>query len=102
MPNLVPLVLSGEKTATWRLWDDKDLQAGDTVSFLNSETRAEFAVADLTKVKENKFKDLTKEDWSGHEKFKTDEEMYQSYSEAYGREVAPETPLKIVRFKLIS
>jgi len=26
---LVPLILSGEKTMTWRFWDDKDLDSGD-------------------------------------------------------------------------
>lgn len=100
-PNLVPLVLSGEKTSTWRLWDDKDLQAGDRVNFLNSETKAEFAQAELTSVKETKFKDLTSSDWSGHEKFPTDQEMYKSYSDSYNKTVTPETELKIVHFKLI-
>lgn len=98
---MVPLVLSGEKTTTWRLWDDKDLKPGDEVSFLNSKTQEEFALAELTKVKETKFKDLVEEDWAGHEKFRTDEEMYQSYSKAYSKEVTPDTSLKIVHFKLL-
>ena len=28
---LVPLVLSGEKDSTWRLFDDKDLSVGDEI-----------------------------------------------------------------------
>ncbi len=101
LPNLAPLVLSGEKTTTWRLWDDKDLQVGDRVSFLNSDNKEEFAVAELTQSLEKKFNQLTEEDWVGHEKFDTEEEMYQSYSAAYSKEVTPETDLKIIHFKLI-
>lgn len=100
-PNLIPLVLSGEKTTTWRLWDDKDLQVGDKVSFLNSDTKEKFAVGKLTKVTEKQFKDLMEKDWSGHEKFKNYEEMYASYSKLYTREVTAETYLKIIHFKLI-
>lgn len=101
-PNLVPLVLSGEKTTTWRLWDDKDLTVCDQVRFLDNETKEEFAVAELNSVKETKFKDLVEYDWAGHEKFDSDQEMYQSYSKAYSREVTPETDLKIVHFKLLN
>lgn len=99
-PSLVPLVLSGEKTSTWRLWDDKDLQVGDKVSFLNSETKEEFATAQLIKLKETKFKELTQEDISGHEKFENEKEMYESYSKFYSREVTPETLVKIIHFKI--
>jgi hypothetical protein len=31
---LVPLILSGSKTATWRLFDDKDLAKGDAIQLL--------------------------------------------------------------------
>lgn len=99
-PNLVSLVLSGEKTSTWRLWDDKDLEVGDKVSFLNSETKEEFAVGELVKVFEKQFKDLDADDWSGHEKFNSEREMYDSYSKFYNREVTPETLVKIIHFKL--
>jgi hypothetical protein len=43
--NLVPLILSGEKTSTWRLFDDKDLQVGDELEFINKNTNTTFASA---------------------------------------------------------
>ncbi len=101
IPSLIPLVLSREKTSTWRLWDDKDLQVGDKVSFLNSATKEEFAIGELTQVIEKQFKDLTDEDWSGHEKFENEKEMYESYSKYYSREVTPKTFVKIIHFKLL-
>ncbi len=100
-PELIPLIMSGEKTTTWRLWDDKSLQVGDQISFLNSLTKDEFATAELSSVKETKFADLLEEDWAGHEKFANDEEMYHSYSKMYSKKVDSQTPLKIIHFKLV-
>ena len=99
--NLIPLVLSGKKNITWRLWDDKDLSEGDTVDFLESGTEKRFATAELIKVIEKPMGELTDEDKKGHEDFKSDEEMYQTYKKYYQRKVTPKTVVKIIRFKLI-
>lgn len=99
--NMIPLITSGGKTATWRLFDDKDLKSGDEVVFLNSETRQPFAKAVLTEVKEKIFKDLSKEDNDGHERFESEEEMYKIYSDYYKTEVNSSSPLKIIKFKLL-
>jgi hypothetical protein len=48
---LVPLVLSGEKNCTWRLFDDKDIQRGDNVSLINWNTKEPFANALNLKVR---------------------------------------------------
>lgn len=100
-PKLVPLILSGEKTTTWRLWDDKGLKAGDKVTFINRETGEIFATVELTKVVEKTFAELTLEDKSRHESFRSDEEMYETYSRYYGKKVDPDTSLKIIKFKII-
>lgn len=68
--NLVEPILNGIKTSTWRLWDDKDLQTGDIVEFVNAETLETFAKAELTRVIEKPFKDLTDEEKQGHEIYK--------------------------------
>ena len=52
-------------------------------------------------IKECYEKELTKEDWEGHEKFKSDKEMYKTYSKYYGFEATPETNVKIIKFKLL-
>ncbi len=39
---LVPLVLSGAKTATWRLFDDKNLAIGDELIFKNKAAGADY------------------------------------------------------------
>lgn len=98
---LSKLILSGEKTSTWRLFDDKDLQVGDEVNFLVKETLEEFAKAKLLEVIEIKFGNLTEADFGGHEKYSSSEEMYQTFSEFYQRPVDANSPVKIIKFELL-
>lgn len=100
-PRLIKLILSGEKNVTWRLFDDKDITAGDEVALLNWETKEEAARAVVEEVKLQKLGNLSPKDWEGHEKFRDQEEMYETYRTYYpGREVGPETELKIIKFRL--
>jgi hypothetical protein len=98
--DLVQKVFSGEKTSTWRLFDDKNLQKGDHLVFIEKETGKEFAKAIITSVSERKFKDLTDADWQGHERFKSEKEMYEAYRKYYKLDVTPSSILKIVHFQL--
>lgn len=101
VPDLIPLILRGEKTITWRLFDDKNLQEGDIVHFCNSKTLNGFATAELVEVTSKKMEETTGADLDGHEKFTSKEEMYRTYSGYYGKTVTPETPVKIIKFKLL-
>ena len=51
--NLVPKILSGDKTSTWRLFDDKDLKVGDNLILIEKETGKEFAKAVITEVEDS-------------------------------------------------
>lgn len=99
--NLSELILNKEKTTTWRIFDDKDIQTGDLIQFLVWETKEAFANAIIIDVIEKKFKDLNDEDFEGHEKFDTMDEMYKTYSTYYNKEVNEDTTVKIIKFKLI-
>lgn len=101
-PDLVPLILSGSKTSTWRIFDDKDLKEGDKVDFIKRPELTKFATAILTSVIEKKLGELTEKDKVGHEKFKSDEEMYKTYEGYYNKPVGPETKIKLIRFKIVS
>ncbi|MBU4480120.1 ASCH domain-containing protein [Patescibacteria group bacterium] len=99
--NLSKLILKGDKDTTWRLFDDKDLTEGDEVSFVVKETLKEFAKAKIIGMRETTFGELTEEDWDGHEKFESEEEMYKIYSGYYNKEVNKNSLVKIIKFKLI-
>lgn len=98
--HLVPLVLSGEKTSTWRLWDDKNLSNGDIVDFIDRGTGQRFATAELVKVIEKPIKDLTQEDQAGHEKYVSVQEICETFSGYYKQAVTPDDKMKIIWFKL--
>jgi hypothetical protein len=97
---LIEKILSGKKTTTWRVDDDKDIRAGDELSLCNA-GNVEFATAKVISVKETTFGKLTNEDRKGHETFKSDEEMYRTYSRYYKIRITPDTKLKVIKFILI-
>ena len=94
-------ILSGRKTRTWRLFDDKSLSAGDVVSFLIWETKEEFARAKIISVEEKTFDDLLPDDFEGHEKYASKNEMYAEFSSYHHRQVDGKTPVKIIYFSLL-
>jgi len=99
-PDLVPLVLSGEKTVTWRLFDDKNLQVGDELALVNKGTGEEFAKAYITSLKAKTLGQITSDDYSGHETYSGQEEMMETYRKYYGDKVTQETEVKILKFEL--
>lgn len=99
--NLAEEVLVGRKTATWRLFDDKDLSVGDKVELLIWESKEKFAEAEIITVKEKKLRDIVEEDFIGHEKFASRDEMLKSYQSFYGDKVNWETLVKMIDFKLL-
>lgn len=98
---LVPLVLSGKKTITWRLWDDKNIQKGDRVILIARPELKPFAEALVVSAEEKPMGELTKEDKTGHEEFVSDKEMYGTYSSYYKRTVDETSPVKVIKFVLL-
>lgn len=99
---LVPLVLSGSKSATWRLFDDKNISVGDVIELQEFLTNKVFGKASIVDVVEKSFGELNNDDKTGYEDFDSDEEMYATYSMYYKTEVNQNTKLKIIRFELIN
>lgn len=91
-------IMRGEKTATWRLFDDKDLQAGDQVEFINKETMERFGRGEIVEVKTKTLGSLEDTDWDGHERYVSEAEMYREYRSYYGDRVGPDSELKIIKF----
>ncbi len=98
---LSKLILSDEKSTTWRLFDDKDLSVGDEVSFVVWEDGREFARVKIINVKETSFDVLTDDDWTGHEKFVSDNVMYKTFEKYYNRSVNKNSPVKIIKFEIL-
>ena len=99
--NLVKKILDGNKSVTWRLFDDKDLKAGDRIELVDWETGEKFAEAEITMVREKKLGEIEEKDFEGHERYESTEEMLKHYKEYYGEEVTMDTIVKMIDFKLL-
>lgn len=97
---LPKLILAGKKDTTWRINDKKNITANDQLSLCYNDGR-EFAKAEVIWVKETTFQNLKNEDKEGHEKFPSDEEMYNTYSGYYNMKVEAKTRVKVIKFKLL-
>lgn len=99
--HLARMILKGEKTCTWRFFDDKDLKKDDELVLINADTGEEFARALILLVYEKMIGDIDGADFVGHEPFESEEEMYRIYKSYYGEKVNKETLMKIVRFRIL-
>ncbi len=99
---LADMIISGRKTKTWRLFDDKDLCAGEEVSFVVWEDKIVFAHAQLVEIHHKTLDTLIEADWEGHEKFLSDAEMYKKFGGYYNRVVDGSSPIKIITFEIIT
>ena len=99
--HLAEEILAGGKTVTWRLFDDKDLKTGDKLELIDWESGEKFAEAEIVKVREKELGEIEEEDFKGHEKFESKEEMLETYRKYYGEKVDWKTVVKILEFKLL-
>jgi ribonuclease HI len=101
---LATMVLNGEKTTTWRIFDDKDLSVNDRVVLIDKvdpekpQTWKNIGVATIKRVVQKRLGDIEGADFDGHEAFASRDEMLATYQKYYGSDVSWETPVKILDF----
>ena len=96
-PQLCEQIIAGIKTSTWRLFDDKDLTMGDELIFVNKATLESFGTGKITQLYTKTLGTLEESDWAGHERFSSEQVMYDTYRSFYGNGVSQETE-KIIQF----
>src|SRR5690349_4202618 len=98
------LIINGTKTATWRLYDDKDLAVNDVIGLVDKvdpsqpETWQVIGTARIESIIQKRLGDLEPADYDGHEHFASHQAMLQTYRDYYGPQVDEHTPVKILRF----
>jgi ribonuclease HI len=108
--DLADQIRSGQKTSTWRLFDDKSLSVNDEVKLIdkvnpsNPENWKVIGTAVITEVIEKQLGDidLSGGDMDGHETFKSPNDMLVTYQGYYGSNVTFQTPIKLIQFRIIS
>lgn len=89
---------SGKQTTTWRLFDDKDLNVGDEIQFVNSNTANVFGYATINEIVIKRIIDLDEQDKQGHRVYENDLEILDAFRRFYGSEVTPKSIVKVVKY----
>lgn len=101
---LAQMVLRGDKTSTWRLFDDKDLTVNDDLVLIDKvdpelpQTWKVIGHARINKIIEKRLGDIEDEDCEGHNPYTSPEVMLQTFRGYYGDRVTWDTPVKILHF----
>ena len=101
---LAQAVVRGEKTSTWRVFDDKDLTVNDEVALIDkveADRPATWRVVGtlhIRKVVQKHFSEIRDEDYVGHGGYGSQQAMLDHFREYYGDRVTLDTPVKIVHF----
>ncbi len=85
---------------TWRFFDEKNLQKGDELILVNSDTDREAGRGIVLEVFEKRLGLVDRVDFPTHEVYHTRDKLYETYRGYYGDIVTLDTLVKIVKFKL--
>ncbi len=103
--DLAVLILSGKKTSTWRLYDDKDLSVNDNFNVVDKVDPKDPSTWEIvgrgriTEIIEKNLGDVNSKDMEGHDSFESKEGMLKEYQNYYGQNVDYKTPVKIIFFE---
>lgn len=98
--DLVPLVLDGSKTLTYRLGEKYDfLQVGDQIDARDSSTGHIFAKLKIVEKLQITFKDLPLER-KGHSAYKSKEEQKEAFQKYYSN-IQDSDKVIILRFRVV-
>lgn len=97
-------ILKGEKTSTFRFFDDKNIRVGDVVLVIDKveqDNPASWVVigeALISQVLEKRLADVHGDDWAGHEPYQNTAEFIETHQRYYKQDINEQTPIKIIRF----
>jgi len=97
-PEIIDRIKAGEIINTWRLFDDKQLEIGDDIQLINSQTGMIFGYGLIEQISSKRIKDLDDNDKMGHEKYVNDEAMMNQFRKYYGNTVTGSTIVKVVKY----
>ncbi len=97
-------IIKGEKTSTFRLFDEKNIRVGDIVQIIDKveqDNPASWLVigdAIVQEVREKRLEDVQGDDWLGHEPYESVRVFIDTHQHYYRVPINEETPVKIIRF----
>jgi len=103
---LAEMVRTGQKTSTWRIYDDKDISVNDHIELLDKvspgdpSTWTVAGTARVDEVVEKRLGEISAADMDGHNEYASREDMLKDFQKYYGPQVTFETPIKLIHFTL--
>jgi hypothetical protein len=99
--DLVPLILSGQKTLTYRL-DSRfnEISVGDTVEFRNSQNEKVIGKLKIISIEKTTFGKLPI-DRPGHEKYQSKEEQREIFKSYYGDTFTDDSEVTILEHEVV-
>lgn len=99
--NLIPLILNGSKTLTYRIGSKYSfLTVGDEIMLKDSKTEKKFAKVKITERSLTTFKELPI-DALGHEVYSSKDEQRKTFEKYYGKRINNSEKILILGFKMI-
>lgn len=99
-PDLVPLIMSGKKTLTYRVGDKYGfLDVGDIILVKNSSNDKIFAKVKITEIDHITF-DKLPIDREGHEVYLSKEKQRTTFQKYYGKNIEDFEPMLIIGFNV--
>jgi ribonuclease HI len=103
---LAQMVKNGAKTATWRIYDDKDIRVNDEIELIDKVKPADpstwqsIGTARVDVVLEKRLGEISPQDTEGHNDYPSREVMLSDFQKYYGPQVTFDTPVKVIHFTL--
>jgi ribonuclease HI len=94
----IPEIEQGRQTKTWRLFDDKKLDVGDELQFVNSDNATVFGYGMVKEITIKRIKDLNEFDQEGHKKYENLELIVEGFKRFYGPNVTKDSIIKVVKY----
>lgn len=97
-------ILKGNKTSTFRVFDDKNIRVGDLLILVdkvehdNPSSWQLFGEALVHEIREKRLGTITGDDWEGHENYDNIQDFIMTHQQYYKLPITEETPVKIIRF----
>lgn len=101
------LIRQGKKTATFRMYDDKDLSVDDQVELLDKAdpdrpaTWKSIGVARIDSIVEKRLSAISDADLRECEQYDSRDEMLEVYRKYYGDQITFDMPVKVIQFTII-
>jgi ribonuclease HI len=99
--NQIPSIIGGHTNTTIRLFDDKSIEVGDLIKFIDSSNNKSFGYGLVEEVSQKRLYGLKNEEKHFEEKCKSDKELLNILKDYYGDSITLDSIAKVIKFNYL-